>query len=93
MQVTTTFPKESVATRAMLLRAVDDIAETLRESGPRSEELATLVPEAGVARVFKDGVIPTASISVFPAGRAKREGKNYRVSGRRSFNSGIRHAV
>ena len=41
-----TFPKERAANRALLLEAVDGIAETLRASGPRSEELGTLAPEA-----------------------------------------------
>src|SRR5262245_18120741 len=120
----------------MLLDAVAGISETLRASGPKSEELGTLAPEAvkalresgmfrlklahemggaeadpvtemlvlenlayhdftsawctmvgatgvaslgtfltpaGLRQVFKDGAIPTASISFFPAGRAKRE--------------------
>jgi alkylation response protein AidB-like acyl-CoA dehydrogenase len=149
------FPKDQAAKRALLLDAVAGIGETLRASGPKSEELGTLAPEAvkalrdsgmfrlklahemggaeadpvtemlvlenlayhdftsawctmvgatgiaslgtfltpaGLARVFKDGVIPTASISFFPAGRAVRESDGYRVSGRWRFNSGIRHA-
>ena len=45
-----------------------------------------------VAQVFKNGTIPTASISFFPAGRAVRKGEGYRVNGRWRFNSGIRHA-
>jgi indole-3-acetate monooxygenase len=153
--MTAKFPKETAAKREMLLDAVERIAPTLRQSGPKSEELGTLAPEAvkalrdnglfrlklcaelggaeadpitemlvleaiayhdftsawctmvgatslatlgmfldgaGLAQVFKDGKIPTASISVFPAGRAKREGEGYRVSGRWRFNSGIRHA-
>jgi alkylation response protein AidB-like acyl-CoA dehydrogenase len=40
------FPKDRTANRELLLKAVDGIAETLRESGPRSEELGTLAPEA-----------------------------------------------
>jgi alkylation response protein AidB-like acyl-CoA dehydrogenase len=150
-----TFPQEPIAKRNMLLAAVGEIAGTLRESGPRSEELGTLAPEAvtalrgsgmfrlklcaemggaeadpltemlvlenlaypdfasgwctmvgatgvaslgtflppaGLAKVFQDGRIPTASISFFPAGRARREGNGYRVSGRWRFNSGIHHA-
>ena len=149
------FPKERAAKRAMLLESIDTIAETLRASGPKSEELGTLAPEAvgalrdtGMFRlklcaemggaeadpvtemlvleglayhdltsgwctmvgataiaslgtfltpealglVFKDGSIPTASISFFPAGRAVREGDGFRVNGRWRFNSGIRHA-
>jgi len=54
--------------------------------------LGAFLPTAGLAQVFKDGHVPTASISVFPAGRATREGEGYRVSGRWRFNSGIRHA-
>ena len=149
------FPAERTAKRAMLLEAIDGIAGTLQASGPKSEELGTLAPEAvnalreagmfrlklahemggaeadpvtemlvlenlayhdltsgwctmvgatgiaslgtfltpaGLAHVFKDDRIPTASISFFPAGRAMREGDGYRVSGRWRFNSGIRHA-
>ena len=149
------FPKDRVANRELLLKAVDGIAETLRASGPRSEELGTLAPEAvkalrdsgifrlklanemggaeadpvtemlvleglayhdltsgwctmvgataiaslgtfltpsGLAKVFTGDIIPTASISFFPAGRGVREGDGYRVSGRWRFNSGIRHA-
>jgi len=149
------FPKDEAAKRALLLEGVQDISETLRASGPKSEELGTLAPEAvkalrdsgmfrlklphdvggaeadpitemlvleglayhdltsgwctmvgatgvasmgmfftspGLARVFKDGAIPTASISFFPAGRGVRDGDGYRVSGRWRFNSGIRHA-
>jgi indole-3-acetate monooxygenase len=139
----------------MLLDGVASIAGTLRASGPRSEELGTLAPEAvsalrasgmfrlklpmvvggaeadpvtemlvleelayhdftsgwctmvgatavaslgaflnetGLKAVFRDGHIPTAAISFFPAGRAVRENGAYRVSGRWRFNSGIRHA-
>jgi alkylation response protein AidB-like acyl-CoA dehydrogenase len=54
--------------------------------------LGTFLTPAGLARVFKNGAIPTASISFFPAGRAVRDGDGYRVSGRWRFNSGIRHA-
>jgi alkylation response protein AidB-like acyl-CoA dehydrogenase len=54
--------------------------------------LGTFLTPAGLAHVFKGAVIPTASISFFPAGRAVREGDGYRVSGRWRFNSGIRHA-
>jgi alkylation response protein AidB-like acyl-CoA dehydrogenase len=149
------FPKDQAAKQALLLEAVTGISETLRASGPRSEELGTLAPEAvkalreagmfrlklahemggaeadpvtemlvlenlayhdftsgwctmvgatgiaslgtfltpaGLALVFRDGSIPTASISFFPAGRAVREGDGYRVSGRWRFNSGILHA-
>ena len=54
--------------------------------------LGTFLPLDRVAQVFKNGTIPTASISFFPAGRAVRKGKGYRVNGRWAFNSGIRHA-
>ena len=54
--------------------------------------LGTFLPKAGLDRVFKDGHIPTASISFFPAGKAVRENGGFRVSGRWRFNSGIRHA-
>ncbi len=54
--------------------------------------LGGFLPEGGIAQVFKDERIPTASISVFPAGRATPQGDGYRVSGRWRFNSGIRHA-
>ncbi len=54
--------------------------------------LGTFLTPAGLAQVFKDDTIPTASISFFPAGRGVREGNGYRVSGRWRFNSGIRHA-
>lgn len=149
------FPTDPTAKRKFLLDAVERIAPILRESGPKSEELGTLAPEAvkalrdngmfrlklcvemggaeadpltemlvletiayhdftsgwctmvgataiaglgafldadGIGRVFKDGHVPTASTSVFPAGRATPEGDGYRVSGRWRFNSGIRHA-
>jgi alkylation response protein AidB-like acyl-CoA dehydrogenase len=155
MRMIDKFPQEPIARRRMLLAAIDEIAGTLRESGPRSEEQGTLAPQAvkalrdtgmfrlklcaemggaeadpltemlvlenlayhdltsgwctmvgataiaslgtflppaGLAQVFKDGKIPTASISFFPAGRAVRDGKGYRVNGRWRFNSGIRHA-
>jgi indole-3-acetate monooxygenase len=150
-----TFPKDRLEKRQMLLDGVNRIAETLRASGPKSEELGTLAPEAvkalreagmfrlklcaemggaeadpvtemlvleglayndftsgwctmvgatgiaslgtflvqtGLDKVFADGHIPTASISFFPAGRAVRDGKNFRLSGRWRFNSGIRHS-
>ncbi len=40
------FPEDRLAKRKMLLAGVDGIAETLRASGPKSEELGTLAPEA-----------------------------------------------
>jgi alkylation response protein AidB-like acyl-CoA dehydrogenase len=54
--------------------------------------LGTFLPPSGLQKVFKNGHIPTAAISFFPAGRAVRDGKGYRVNGRWRFNSGIRHA-
>jgi indole-3-acetate monooxygenase len=54
--------------------------------------LGTFLTETALARVFRDGRIPTASISFFPAGRAVRENGGFRLSGRWRFNSGIRHA-
>src|SRR6516225_1144477 len=54
--------------------------------------LGTFLPQAGLERVFKNGQVPTAAISFFPAGRAVRDGDGYRVNGRWRFNSGIRHA-
>ena len=40
------FPKDRAANRALLLEQVAAIAATLRASGPTSEELGTLAPEA-----------------------------------------------
>src|SRR5262245_16733656 len=54
--------------------------------------LGTFLPPAGLEKVFKNGQVPTAAISFFPAGRAVRDGDSYRVNGRWRFNSGIRHA-
>ena len=54
--------------------------------------LGTFLPERSLAKVFGGGVIPTASISFFPAGRAVRDGDGFRLSGRWRFNSGIHHA-
>jgi len=153
--MTEEFPKDPAAKRKLLLDRVEKIAPILRESGPKSEELGMLAPEAvkalreagmfrlklctelggaeadpitemlvlenlayhdftsgwcamvgatsvaglgsflpekGIAQVFKGGRVPTASISVFPAGRAAPDGEGYRVSGRWRFNSGIAHA-
>ncbi len=44
--MTKAFPKDRLAKRQMLLEAVERIGETLRASGPKSEELGTLAPEA-----------------------------------------------
>jgi alkylation response protein AidB-like acyl-CoA dehydrogenase len=155
MQEIKAFPKDRDARRKLLLDRVAEIAPVLKASGPKSEELGTLAPEAVAAlrdagmfrlklplevggaeadaltemlvleelayadltsawctmvgatavaslgaflarpaldRIFRDGRIPTASISFFPAGRARPDGDGYRVSGRWRFNSGIRHA-
>ena len=149
------YPKDPQAKRKILLEAIDKIAPVLRASGPKSEELGTLVPEAvnalrdagmfklklihelggveadpvtemlvlenlayhdltsgwctmvnctavaslgtflpqsSLEKVFPGGKAPIASISFFPAGRATRDGKNFRLSGRWRFNSGIGHA-
>src|SRR5215471_19379489 len=51
--------------------------------------LGAFLPEAGLDHVFANGNIPTASISFFPAGRAIRKDRGYRVNGRWRFNSGI----
>ncbi|MBT3883906.1 MAG: hypothetical protein HOF70_03915 [Rhodospirillaceae bacterium] len=149
------FPKDTLAKRAFLLKAVRDICETIRASGVKSEELATLAPESvtalresgifrlklpaelggaeadhltemlvleelayhdftsgwctmvgatavaslgaflpqsGLEKVFKDGAIPTGSISFFPAGIAEKTAGGFKLSGRWRFNSGIGHA-
>jgi indole-3-acetate monooxygenase len=143
------------AKREVLLGRVEQIGKTLQESGSKSEELATLAPEAvqalrsaglftlklptavggfeadpvtemlvleriayhdftsgwctmvgatgvaslgaflpqtGLDKVFRNGQIPTAAISFFPAGRAVREKGGYRLNGRWRFNSGILHS-
>lgn len=148
-------PTDRHAKRELLLARVQQISKTLRESGPKSEELATLAPEAvqalrsaglftlklpaavggfeadpvtemlvleqiayndftsgwctmvgatgaaslgaflpqaGLDKVFRNGQIPTAAISFFPAGRAVREKGGYRLNGRWRFNSGIHHS-
>ncbi len=55
--------------------------------------LGTFLPQSGLDKVFRNGHVPTASISFFPAGQANRkETGGYRVSGRWRFNSGIRHS-
>ena len=43
------FPKDRLEKRKVLLDGVERIAETLRASGPKSEELGTLAPEAVTA--------------------------------------------
>jgi alkylation response protein AidB-like acyl-CoA dehydrogenase len=54
--------------------------------------MGAFLPQSGLDKVFGGGKIPTAAISFFPAGRAKREGKGFRVSGRWRFNSGVKHS-
>src|SRR5262249_7095743 len=150
--MTEAFPKERAAKRQFLLDAIDSISKTLRASGPQSEVLGTLAPDAvaalvksgmfrlklaaemggaeadpvtemlvlealayhdltsgwctmvgataiaslgtflppaGLEKVFKNGHIPTAAISFFPAGRAVRDGDGYRANGRSRFNTAI----
>src|SRR5262245_42945914 len=41
--------------------------------------LGTFLPPAGLEKVFRNGRVPTAAISFFPAGRAVRNGNGYRV--------------
>ena len=152
---TDAFPQDKLAKREFLLKAVEDIKDTLRASAEKSEELSTLAPEAvkalresglfrlkmptvlggaeadpvtemlvleelayhgftsgwctmvgatsvaslgaflpqsGVDKVFKDGHIPTASISFFPAGVAEKTEGGFNLNGRWRFNSGIGHA-
>src|SRR6516165_9792821 len=45
-EMTEAFPRERAAKRKFLLDAVDSISKTLRASSARSEEVATLAPEA-----------------------------------------------
>jgi len=45
-EMTEAFPRERATKRKFLLDAVDSISKTLRASGARSEESATLAPEA-----------------------------------------------
>jgi indole-3-acetate monooxygenase len=54
--------------------------------------LGTFLPQAGYEAVFAGGHIPTAAISFFPAGRALRADRGFRLTGRWRFNSGIRHS-
>jgi alkylation response protein AidB-like acyl-CoA dehydrogenase len=44
--MTESFPSERATKRRFLLDAVDSIGKTLRASGPKSEELGTLTPDA-----------------------------------------------
>ncbi len=54
--------------------------------------MGAFLPQAGLDKVFRNGQIPTAAISFFPAGRAVREKGGFRLNGRWRFNSGIRHS-
>ena len=54
--------------------------------------IAAFLPDSGIAKTFKNGHIPTASISFFPAGLAKPQDDGFSVTGRWRFNSGIGHA-
>jgi indole-3-acetate monooxygenase len=53
--VTEAFPEDRATKRKQLLDAVDSIADTLRTSGPKSEEAGTLAPEA-VSALRKAGM-------------------------------------
>ncbi|MBT5194869.1 MAG: hypothetical protein HOM07_21170, partial [Rhodospirillaceae bacterium] len=57
-----------------------------------SAVMAGRLPDEGIARLFGDGLWPTAASSLTPSGRARRCAGGYRVSGRWGFGSGIRHA-
>ena len=54
--------------------------------------LGAFLPQPGLEKVFKDGHIPTASVSFFPAGMAKKTDGGFTLNGRWRFNSGIGHA-
>ncbi|NQV57893.1 MAG: acyl-CoA dehydrogenase family protein [Rhodospirillales bacterium] len=54
--------------------------------------LGAFLPQSGIDKVFIDGHVPTASISFFPAGLAKKTDGGFTLNGRWRFNSGIGHA-
>ncbi len=59
----------------------------------RSHRSGPSCRSAASSKIFRDGEVPTAAISFFPAGRRRnRTAATIRVSGRWRFNSGIRHA-
>jgi hypothetical protein len=55
--------------------------------------LGTGFPQSGLEKVFTDGNVLTAAISILPAGRAVRNRNGLGVSGRCRFSGGIRHAA
>lgn len=52
---------------------------------------AAWLPDAAVADIFVDGDFPVAAGSLMPSGIGVPEGNGFRVTGRWSFASGIRH--
>ncbi|MBI2801818.1 MAG: acyl-CoA dehydrogenase family protein [Gammaproteobacteria bacterium] len=59
--------------------------------GAGALSLCAFLPDAAIERMWAGGRIPTAAGLVMP-GRAVRENGGYRVNGRWSWGSGIRHA-
>jgi alkylation response protein AidB-like acyl-CoA dehydrogenase len=78
---------------AALARADMSTCWSLMIGASSSSIMAARLPDEGVAELFADGQWPTAASSLMPAGRARRSGDGYQVSGRWGFGSGIRHAV